>query len=403
MKKTTSSAVAALLLCTSTLLAQAPAKSVLHDAAAKYRAAKRFHIAWETKITTSSRLSSGWSKQMYVVAADGPKYHWEADGSSIRGVRISDGASDWFYRPAAHEYSVQSSNRNNSPSQARGTAVGTTESWVKSAMYSLLHLDDDVDAAELVREEVLSLGNTKVECIVVRAKRFFSVREGVESSRDNTYWIDKSTGSVRKALLISSGPMSTGDDSDDITRTVETTYTSVDLNSADPALFLFKPPANAYLIDDSRVPPAPPVAVGASAPALRVKDRNGDLFDLFENKGKVVLVQFWASWCGACSEEMNAIAQLPRSYSEKGLVIVSVDEDEEPERGDRYFSSQNHGWKNYHDTGEAYRRAWGLSAYPTLAVVDRNGAVVWTTTGISADFEQNLRLQLARPELGLVQ
>jgi outer membrane lipoprotein-sorting protein len=78
-------------------------KILLRDAAAHYRNAQSFRIEFETKITSSSPFSNGWSKQIYIVATIDHKFHWEQKGSGLSGIRISDGESDWFYRPSIRE------------------------------------------------------------------------------------------------------------------------------------------------------------------------------------------------------------------------------------------------------------------------------------------------------------
>ncbi len=397
---------AMLLLWVAPLFALQPdAKSLLRDTAARYRGATSFRIEFETTITSSSPYSHGWSKQMYVVAASDHKYYWEANGSSHHEIRINDGQSEWFYRPSAHEYSVQSSNPVNSTaprSHSRGIAGGTTEGWIKSAIHSLLHLDDDADASVMQRDKVLRIARTKIPCYVVRTAQTMSFREGTNSTRENTYWIEKTSGLVRKAVLSTSGPGSAEDDENEKTRTVEITYTRVDLGATpEPSLFEFKLPADAYLIDDARQPTSPPLSIGSAAPALKLADKNGVSFDLAEFRGKVTLVDFWATWCGACLEEMKAIAQLPQSYSDNGLVIVSVDEDETSRRGDEYFSSQKFNWRNLHDSGEIHRRTWGVTAFPLLILVDRDGKVIWTDAGAGPNFLETLRSQLDKPELRL--
>jgi thiol-disulfide isomerase/thioredoxin/outer membrane lipoprotein-sorting protein len=393
--------VSIVLLNSSLSAVQPDVKSILRDAAARYREAKTFHLEWETTITVSSPYSSSWSKQTYVVAADEHRYHWEGRGSGLRGLRINDGQNDWFYRASVHEYSVAQSNSATEPSpRARGVAGGSTEGWIKSSMQGLFHLDDDADAAEMQRSEVLTIANTKVQCYVVRASRSISLRQGVTSTKDDTYWIETKTGLVRKAILATNGPMTTDDDMDGQIRTIEITYTRSDLGTAlDPALFNFTPPADAYLIDDARKPISKPVTIGNASPPLKFKDKSGVAFDLSDLKGKVALVHFWASWCGACLEEMKALRQLPQSYADKGLVIVAVDEDEVPERGDSYFSSQKYEWRNLHDAGETNRRTWGAAGYPFLAIVDRDGNVAWTNMGAGKGFWDMLTSQLNKPEL----
>jgi thiol-disulfide isomerase/thioredoxin len=396
--------LASLALLGSSLSAVHPdAKSLLCDAAARYREAKTFRLEWKTKIKSSSPYSSGWSKQTYVVAADEHKYHWEGRGSGLRGLRINDGQNDWFYRAGVHEYSVTQSDSGTEPApRVRGVAGGTTEGWIKSSMQSLLHLDDDADVAEMQPSEVLTIAHARVPCYVVHARHSISFRQGVTSTKDNTYWIDTKTGLVRKALLATSGPVTADDDLDGQTRTIEITYTRSDVGTApDPALFDFKPPAGAYLIDDARQPISKPVIVGSASPPLKLKDNSGVTFDLADLKGKVALVHFWATWCGACLEEMKALTQLPKSYTDKGLVIVGVDEDEVPERGDSYFSSQKYEWRNLHDAGETNRRAWGAAGYPFLVIADRDGKVTWTNMGAGKGFLDTLTSQLNKPELAL--
>lgn len=384
-----------LSLCAS----QPDAKSLLRDAAAHYRNAQSFRIEFETKITSSSPFSNGWSKQIYIVAAVDHKFHWEQKGSGLSGIRISDGESDWFYRPSMHEYSVQPADGSKPRSAAR-TAGGTTEGWIKSAIHSLLSLDEDADSAVMQQDEVLKVGETKVPCYVARAIREMSFREGTNSVHENTYWVEKASGLVRKATLVSRGPVSEVDDESDKTRTVEITYTRVDLDTPpDPQLFQFKQPSDAYLIEDARQLMSSPTAIGSPALELKLTDKNGGLFDLADFKGKVVLLDFWASWCGACLEEMKAIAELPQSYSDHGLVIVSLDEDETPERGDNYFSSHQFHWRNVHDIGEVHRRTWGVSAFPMLFLVDRDGKVAWTSSGAAANFSETLHSQLDKPQL----
>lgn len=373
--------------------AQPDAGKLLREAAEKYRAATSFDLQWETTITTKSPYADGWSKQIYRVAEDGRKFHWENTGSGLRGLRISDGQSDWFYQPGLNQYFIrQADQKNPSPGGARGGAGGTTEDWVKSSMQSLLRLEDDSDDAVMAKDELLTFGTEKVLCSVVRAQRTITYREGLSSTKETTYWIEKHTGLVRKNVMTTLGPASPDDDVTNQKRTVEIVYTTVRLGYPDPKLFQFTAPAGAYLVEDARQGSSRPVAVGTPARALKLKDNDGALFDLAEQKGKPVLVQFWASWCGPCKEEMKALARLQNSH--KNIVIVSIDEDEQPSKGDVYFKSQNYGWKNLHDVGEVEKSTWGVTGFPFLALIDSQGVVRWTNEGVAKGTMQTLETQL---------
>jgi thiol-disulfide isomerase/thioredoxin/outer membrane lipoprotein-sorting protein len=375
-------------------------KTLLRDAAAKYRTAQTFQLEWQTKITTSSPYAEGWIKQTYIVAADQTKFHFEQQGNGFASIRISDGESDWFYRPGVNRYYIQPVDLSHGQSRARGSAGGTTSEWVKTTMRSLLQLDDDANDAELTGEEVLKLDGEKIPCHIVRSTRSMSYREGSTTVRDNIYWIDTKTGLVRKSVLTTTGPASLDDAQNEQKRVVEIVYTKVSLGSAVPALFEFKPPAKAYLVDDARRGPSNPPAIGSVAPALKLKSSEFN-FDLTSLKGKVVLVQFWATWCGACLQEMKKLSQLPKTYPDKGLVIVSIDEDEVPEEGDKVFASQDVAWKNLHDVGEVHQKSWGVTAFPFVALIDREGKVRWTETGSGAGFFETLQNKLQAADLRL--
>jgi thiol-disulfide isomerase/thioredoxin len=393
--------IAVVSLWSSVLFSLQPdAKQLLRDAAGKYRGAQTFQLEWQTKITNISPYSEGWIKQSYVVAADRTRFHFEQQGNGLASIRVSDGESDWFYRPGVNQYYIQPVDPNKGQSRARGSAAGSTSDWVKSATRSLLQLDDDANNAELAGEELLKMSSEHIPCYVVRSTLSMSYREGSTTVRENAYWIDKTSGLVRKAVLITNGPASPDDGQDEQKRTVEIVYTMVNLGSAVPSLFEFKPPAKAYLVDDARRATSNPPAVGSVAPSLKLKDGESN-FDVADLKGKVILVQFWATWCGACLQEMKKVSQLPKAYADKGLVIVSVDEDEIPERGDRVFASHKFDWKNLHDIGEAQRKSWGVTAFPFLALIDREGKVRWTETGSGVGFFETLQNKLQTSDLGL--
>lgn len=76
-------------------------------------------------------------------------------------------------------------------------------------------------------------------------------------------------------------------------------------------------------------PKVPPLALGASAPDFTLADLAGKTYSLSRYRGQVVLVNFWATWCPSCRDELPALEGLFHKYNAKGLVILapSVDED----------------------------------------------------------------------------
>jgi len=75
------------------------------------------------------------------------------------------------------------------------------------------------------------------------------------------------------------------------------------------------------------MPHARALEPGDAPPPIGMVDQRGEKVDLSDLEGKVVLVDFWASWCGPCREEMPVLEQLSAKYADQGLVIVGVNID----------------------------------------------------------------------------
>ena len=129
-----------------------------------------------------------------------------------------------------------------------------------------------------------------------------------------------------------------------------------------------------------------------------VKDMNGASVKLADYKGKVLLVNFWATWCPPCKAELPGLIQLYDQYKDKGLVVLGVSGDDDAETL-RAFASE---WKiNYpmlvgrdeNDLLDAYGPIFG---YPISVIVGRDGAVCGRHVGPATkeQFEQEIRALL---------
>jgi peroxiredoxin len=129
-----------------------------------------------------------------------------------------------------------------------------------------------------------------------------------------------------------------------------------------------------------------------------VKDMNNQSVRLSDYKGKVILVNFWATWCAPCKVEIPAFVELYDQYKGKGLVILGISGDDDAETL-RAFASE---WKiNYPvlvgKDEEKLLDAYGpLFGYPTSVLVGRNGAVCGRHVGPATkeEFEQEIKALL---------
>ena len=125
----------------------------------------------------------------------------------------------------------------------------------------------------------------------------------------------------------------------------------------------------------------PAQGVPASAPAFTLKDLEGTLRSSKEWQGKVVMVNFWASWCPPCRREIPAFIRLQETYAEQGFVIVGIALDNRQNVVD--FSDPlaiNYPILLAEEEGIALARAYGnqLGVLPYTVIVDRTGKIVYT-------------------------
>jgi len=120
-----------------------------------------------------------------------------------------------------------------------------------------------------------------------------------------------------------------------------------------------------------------------SAPALKFKDIDGKTIDLAQLKGKVVLVNFWATWCPPCRREMPSMERLSQTFKGKPFVVLAVNVGENADTIEA-FSSQLDITLTFPillDTRSQGMRAWKVAGLPTTFLVDKQGRIVASAIG----------------------
>lgn len=120
--------------------------------------------------------------------------------------------------------------------------------------------------------------------------------------------------------------------------------------------------------------PAPDISVVSLA--------NGDILKLSDLKGKVVLLNFWATWCPPCREEIPSMMKLNSSMTGKPfqMVAVSIDEGGKPAI-DAFFKESGFSLPTYRDESGASAKSYGITGVPESFIIDKQGVLVKKIVG----------------------
>jgi len=136
-------------------------------------------------------------------------------------------------------------------------------------------------------------------------------------------------------------------------------------------------------------------AANAVAPDFTLRSTDGHNVRLDELRGQVVLVNFWATWCGPCREEMPRLNALYEKYRSSGFVLLGVNVDDDPATALATATRLAVGFPVLLDTDKKVSRLYALETMPSTLLIDRDGKVRFVhrgyRAGTEADYEQQIR------------
>jgi peroxiredoxin len=124
---------------------------------------------------------------------------------------------------------------------------------------------------------------------------------------------------------------------------------------------------------------AQPPKQGMPAGEIALPSVNGDTIRLSSMKGKVVLIDFWASWCGPCRTSNKSFTKLYPKYKDKGFEILGVSLDDSDEAWKKAIAKDKVTWPQVIDRGGAEAQTalkWSISALPTSYLMDKDGKLI---------------------------
>ena len=134
--------------------------------------------------------------------------------------------------------------------------------------------------------------------------------------------------------------------------------------------------------------------IQGKAPDFTLKSRSGDNVKLSELRGKVILINFWASWCGPCRQEMPVLDQLYQRYRSLDFTILGVNVEENSDAAKSLLKDISVSFPILFDSANNVSKLYKVKGMPSTILVDRDGNMRYMYMGYQHGYEQEYQKQV---------
>ena len=135
-------------------------------------------------------------------------------------------------------------------------------------------------------------------------------------------------------------------------------------------------------------------ANGEAAPDFTLKSSNGSNIKLSELRGEVVMINFWATWCGPCRQEMPALEALYQEYHDLGFTILGVNVEEDSSKAVSMIKDFGISFPVLFDTDSKASKLYEVSTMPSTVLIDRDGKIRYLHRGYKSGYEDSYQTQI---------
>lgn len=323
------------------------AKHLLRTVAETYRELPSAKFESEEIINSGTRATATRTRTL---VSPPDKWRVETYGTEEPTVRICDGRTVWSFFPESDEYTAYAAGKRESPNN------------------SYTFIDQFPGSPKIIGSEHLADRDT----IIVTISRLNQTR---------TLWVDAKTNFIRKDETTNISA-TTGT----VQNSMTTIYSVADVAAdVDERLFSFDPQRLGAKSRTELRKEVPAKSIGTPAPDFTLSNLDQEEVALRRLQGKVVLLNFWATWCVPCRSEMPTIELLYREFKDKGLVVLGIN-DEELQTQASFLKKYGFSFASLIDTKMQVSNLYRVGGIPTTVLIDRHGNIKVYDQG-SASYE----------------
>jgi peroxiredoxin len=134
--------------------------------------------------------------------------------------------------------------------------------------------------------------------------------------------------------------------------------------------------------------------VGKAAPDFAAKSDSGRNVRLSELRGQVVMINFWASWCSPCRQELPLLNKIYTQYRSAGFTLLAVNVDDNRRDADAMLKRLNLRFPTLFDGAKSVAKLYGVDTMPATLVIDRDGRVRYVHRGYYDGYERKYEQQV---------
>lgn len=368
------------------------ARALLNESGKALHDYKSYVIEHEVVVEMQGGAESRLEMPVKLAASSPDKLRIESNGQLGSTLIVSDGENTWMYIGPFKQYT-------------KTPAASSPEALMKSMnpgigqMLEDLKSKDPYLSAKILGGESLQVSGKKFDCYVLEAVLDTMHLPGAMTLSDAVMkmWIDKNskivlkqttTATIQGEALPTPAHMSQS-----------TTVTSLKLNEplAD-SMFKFTPPEGAKEVTEFKGPvKATADLTGKVAADFKLNSVDGKEYSLQSLHGKVVLLDFWATWCVPCRNDMPALQKVYQDFRDKGLVMLGMDVGEDQNTVDKFLLGTKLSYPIVLAGDADVVQDYKVTAFPTVVLIDSEGKIAMYHVGSGSD--KQLRAALAK--LGL--